>query len=101
VKDESKLRSPVYLSHVRALPCLISGSESYAVNQTHHLTHVGGIGKGTKTGDQWAVPLNPLLHARLHDWPRGEADFWLFHGVDAVKWAELTYRQWMEARGEG
>ena len=94
--DNNKLRSPIYLDHIRAHHCLIC--ETPITVQAHHMRHVGGKGVATKTGDQWAVPMCSKHHQRCH----GEGDeglYWIEAGIDAVTWAEETYATWRQLRG--
>jgi hypothetical protein len=83
----------MYLRHIRQQSCLVCLTPQGI--QAHHLRHVGGKGMGTKTGDQWAVPMCYPHHRDCHEMG-DEFEYWLDVGFDAQHWATNTYRRWKE-----
>jgi len=48
-----------------------------------------------KNGDEWAVPLCADHHMDCHRTGK-ENMWWVMNGIDAMAWAELSYKNWME-----
>ncbi len=90
--NKVKVRSQKYLAHIRKHPCLICGTTEV---QAHHLRHADQRGWGMKNGDEWAVPLCADHHMDCHRTGK-ENMWWVMNGIDAMAWAELTYKNWME-----
>jgi len=90
--NKIKVRSQKYLAHIRKHPCLICGTTEV---QAHHLRHADQRGWGMKNGDEWAVPLCADHHMDCHRTGK-ENMWWVMNGIDAMAWAELTYKNWME-----
>lgn len=85
-----RIRSPGYLAHVRAQPCLICRRPGV---QAHHITTAQPKARGLKTGDQWVVPLCAAHHDMLHR--AGDEDrFWAMQGIAARTWAERSWKVW-------
>ena len=92
--NKVKVRSQKYLAHIRKHPCLICGTTEV---QAHHLRHADQRGWGMKNGDEWAVPLCADHHMDCHRTGK-ENMWWGMNGIDAMAWAELTYKNWMEKK---
>jgi len=78
-----KVRSPQHLKFVRTRACCITrDGENCNGNNVcaHHLTFLGGQGKGTKECDSETVPLCFQHHTSLHF--VGERTFWKEWGID-------------------
>lgn len=90
--NKVKVRSQKYLAHIRKHPCLICGTTEV---QAHHLRHADQRGWGMKNGDEWAVPLCADHHMDCHRTGK-ENMWWVMNGIDAMAWAELSYKSWME-----
>tara|TARA_R110002074_G_scaffold179898_1_gene344030 strand:- start:195 stop:485 length:291 start_codon:yes stop_codon:yes gene_type:complete len=90
--NKVKVRSQKYLAHIRKHPCLICGTTEV---QAHHLRHADQRGWGMKNGDEWAVPLCADHHMDCHRTGK-ENMWWVMNGIDAMAWAELSYKNWME-----
>ncbi len=90
--NKVKVRSQKYLAHIRKHPCLICGTTEV---QAHHLRHADQRGWGMKNGDEWAVPLCADHHMDCHRTGK-ENMWWVMNGIDAIAWAELSYKSWME-----
>ena len=90
--NKIKVRSQKYLAHIRKHPCLICGTTEV---QAHHLRHADQRGWGMKNGDEWAVPLCADHHMDCHRTGK-ENMWWVMNGIDAMAWAELSYKNWME-----
>ena len=90
--NKVKVRSQKYLAHIRKHPCLICGTTEV---QAHHLRHADQRGWGMKNGDEWAVPLCADHHMDCHRTGK-ENMWWVMDGIDAIAWAELSYKSWME-----
>lgn len=81
---QPKIRSRHHLRYVASQPCMLC--EGIEV-QAHHLLRVDNIkGMGTKSGDNWTVPLCVVCHSNLHR-HGDEIEFFLFYSWDypAVK----------------
>jgi hypothetical protein len=79
-----KIRSPKHLEFVRQQQCLITNGIyqcSGAPVVAHHLTFLGGQGRGTKECDSKTVSLCHSHHMNLHN--IGEKSFWTMWGIDA------------------
>lgn len=80
----TKIRSPQHLAFVRSHACCITDSRGENCNGqdvcAHHLTFLGGQGKGTKECDSETVPLCHIHHSGLHF--VGERKFWKGWGID-------------------
>ena len=90
--NKVKVRSQKYLAHIRKHPCLICGTTEV---QAHHLRHADQRGWGMKNGDEWAVPLCADHHMDCHRTGK-ENMWWVMNGIDAMAWAQLNYKNWME-----
>ena len=90
--NKIKVRSQKYLAHIRKHPCLICGTTEV---QAHHLRHADQRGWGMKNGDEWAVPLCADHHMDCHRTGK-ENMWWVMNGIDAMAWAQLNYKNWME-----
>lgn len=82
---------PAYLKYVRQTPCLACESP---YPSAHHIQRVGEKGMGLKSSDKWAVPLCHRCHMDLHQGGVDEMMWWALKGVDAIKWAERSYKDW-------
>jgi hypothetical protein len=69
-----------HLANVRKLPCCVCG-RSGGTMHPHHLLRTGEHGMGKKSSDRWAIPLDPVCHAQLHD-AGNEEEYLMRHGVD-------------------
>lgn len=87
-----RIRSKLYLSHIRTKPCMVCGNHAEA----HHLTYAQPRAMGLKTGDQYTVPLCHKHHMELHESPMPERTWWALNGIDPVKWAEKSWHDWWE-----
>lgn len=85
-----RVRSILYLRHVRSKPCLICGQMAEA----HHLTHAQPRAMSLKTGDQFTVPLCSAHHVNLHESPMRESIWWAQHGILPIVWATNEYNKW-------
>ena len=90
--NKIKVRSKKYLANIRKHPCLICGTTEV---QAHHLRHADQRGWGMKNGDEWAVPLCTDHHMDCHRTGK-ENMWWVMNGIDAMAWAQLNYKNWME-----
>ena len=72
-----------YLKWLHGVPCIVTGT--LPVEAAHLSTanpkygHMGR-GKGQKSADRWALPLNPIQHRLQHLW--GEEKFWAIKKLD-------------------
>lgn len=84
ILKSNKIRSPIHLKFVRSFPCCIT-QDGLNCNGTpvaaHHLTFLGGQGKGTKECDSKTVSLCAMHHYSLH--AIGERMFWVGWDIDA------------------
>jgi hypothetical protein len=55
---------------------------------------------GLKSSDKWAVPLCHRCHMDLHQGGVDEMLWWSLKGIDAIKWAETTYRDWKRQKSD-
>lgn len=76
-------RDEKYLAWIRKQPCLVSGSEYDVI--AHHVRHGNPCGMGLKPSDYRCIPLRADIHVNLHSWRNGEADWYLFHGIQPAK----------------
>lgn len=76
-----------HLKRVAALPCLVCGRTP---SHPHHLRFAQLRSLGSKSSDEWAVPLCPIHHRSLHDAGR-EEEWWQAKGIDAKAEAEKLW----------
>jgi len=86
----AKIRSDKHLAFVRSQECLVHDGKGNRCNGVpvvaHHLTFLGGQGRGTKECDSKAVPLCFSHHMNLHH--IGEIRWWKSWGIDAEQEAK-------------
>ena len=86
----AKIRSDRHLAFVRSQECLVNDGKRNRCNGTpvvaHHLTFLGGQGKGTKECDSKTVPLCHSHHMNLHH--IGEKSFWRSWNINAEQEAK-------------
>lgn len=100
LKSEKTRKSPPrrnkkldHLSFIRQLPCLATGK--YPPNDPAHIRYSDPMcgktytGKGTKSDDEWTVPLSREAHTKQHS--MNEEDFWASLGIDPCK---IALRLW-------
>ena len=59
---KKRFKSKKYLKAIAQLPCVITGGQA----QVHHCIGHGISGMGLKAGDEFAFPLSPEEHDKLH-----------------------------------
>lgn len=84
-----RIRDGAHLKHVASLPCLVCGRTP---SHPHHLRFPQLRSLGSKSSDEWAVPLCPIHHRSLHDAGR-EVEWWQAKGIDAKAEAERLWRK--------
>lgn len=93
VREETKVRSPAHLKHVRSFVCCAfgrSGHECGGRMECHHVHENTDGGIGTKPSDEFTVPLCATHHRLLHD--HGETAFQAKYGVDLLAIAARLWR---------
>lgn len=85
-----------YLRHVRSHGCLVCGQPS----QAHHLKFVELAGMARKVGDDKTVPLCAICHHELHRFG-DEKIWWALQGIDPLRWAEQSWREYNETKNHG
>lgn len=76
-------KSKDYLSFVRTLPCVVTGTN---IVEAAHLSSAApqyghyGRGRGTKASDRWVLPLSPEQHRRQHT--GNEMAYWKSVGIN-------------------
>lgn len=90
-----KIRDKGHLKFVASLPCIVTGFE-YGV-QAHHLLRTPEKGMGTKSGDNYAVPLNFQIHDAMH-LHGDETKFFQSMGIDDM--IEVAFKLYEYTRDE-
>lgn len=92
-------KSADYLSFVRQLPCIVTGSRTDI--QAAHLSSAAlkyghlGRGKGRKASDRWAIPMCSEQHSKQHH-TGNEMAYWKSTGRDPHMIALVLFGLWSD-----
>ena len=92
-REETRIRLPVHLKHVRGHICAISGREGHVCEGSviaHHVHEDADGGTGIKPSDCYAIPLCDGAHVLLH--LKGETWFQAHFKIDLVALAAAFWR---------
>jgi DNA recombination protein Rad52 len=78
--EPKRLRNPDHLRRLSTLPCIICGRKPA---HAHHLTFAQLRAMGSKTSDEYAVPLCALHHRDLHN-HGNELEWWRLKNIDPL-----------------
>ena len=87
--EPKRIRDHQHLKRVSTLPCFICGRRPA---QAHHLTFTQPRAMGSKSSDEYVVPLCALHHRSLHD-HGPEREWWTAKGVDPISTALELWQQ--------
>jgi hypothetical protein len=85
--EPKRLRDPNHLQRLTTLPCIICGRKPA---QAHHLTFAQPRALGSKSSDEFAVPLCALHHRDLHN-NGDELDWWAVKKLDPLHVAQSLW----------
>jgi hypothetical protein len=89
--EPKRFRDHNHLRRLAGLPCMICGRTPV---QVHHLTFAQPRAMGSKTSDEYAVPLCALHHRDLHN-HGNEMGWWQLKNIDPLP---IALKLWEESR---
>jgi len=90
-----RLKDRKYLKWISEQNCLLCLTNPC---QAHHLTFAMPRGFSQKTGDQWTIPICYIHHSQIHNYYKGEKQFWKRLDIDAESIACTLYQHHLDQK---